>query len=204
MANEPTPLDRFERRTRWLILLGMLGAPACQQRAAPPDACPPCAAASRSDLALQTRIEAQWQSVAPQLPPQPKLDFRCLCFGAGASISVEAKNIYLADDWELGEQTARAVHLASHRHQPPWLEHGDETCAARVDRALDREAEAHALELEVRRALGVTKARYPFEADYFAAPTSQRRQRLRDYFVAHPTGDGVVPGFAASYAQRCH
>ena len=66
-----------------------------------------------------------------------------------------------------------------------------------------READAHALELDTRRALRVTTARYPFESEYFATPPARRRDWLRDYFAAHPQGDGVVPGFVDQYRARC-
>jgi hypothetical protein len=183
------------------IALALLGTLACRHSAQ--EACPPCTDAFRADGAVQAQIEAQWQGVARQLPAAPTLDFRCMCFGAGASTSVEGQNIYLSADWERREQTARAAHLASHRRQPPWTDHDDATCPVRVERALERETDGHALELETRHALGVFGTRYPFESDYFATPLAQRHQWLHDYFVAHPTGDGVVPGFAASYQARC-
>lgn len=184
-------------------LLLALAALACRHTARSQPACPPCDGAFRENPAQQAQIEAHWRGVAGQLGPQPKLDFRCLCFGAGASTSVEGQNIYLSSDWDLREQTARAAHLALHRSQPPWTEHSDAPCTARVDRALDREADAHVLELETKRALGVLSPRYPFESDYFATPPAQRHALLREYFVAHPTGDGTVPGFLASYQARC-
>ena len=183
------------------IAAAVLGMLAC--RHSDQETCPPCSDAFRTDAAMQEQIEAQWQGVARRLPAAPKLDFRCMCFGTGASTSVEGQNIYLSADGDLREQTARAAHLASHRRQPPWTDRDDATCAVRVEHALEREADAHALELETRRALGVVGTRYPFESDYFATPPAQRHQWLLAYFVAHPTGDGVVPGFAASYRARC-
>jgi hypothetical protein len=188
------------RRVPKLIALALLGTLACRHRA--PEPCPPCPDAFRTDAAAQAQIEAQWRGVARQLSA-PQLDLRCSCFGTGASTSIDGQNICLPSDWERREQTARAAHLASHRRQPPWTDHDAATCAVRVERALQRETDAHALELEARRALGVVRTRYPFESDYFATPPAQRHQWLHDYFVAHPTGDGVVPGFAASYQARC-
>jgi hypothetical protein len=141
--------------------------------------------------------------VAHEVGPQPALDLQCLCFGAGTSTSVEGQTINLPSDWDLREQTARAAHLALHRRQPPWPPRSDAPCEARIENALLREGEAHALELETRHALGLATVRYPFEADYFSAPPAQRGARLHDYFRAHPDGDGVVPGFVAQYRARC-
>ncbi len=77
------------------------------------------------------------------------------------------------------------------------------SCEARVALALSREVDAHALELETRRALGVATTRYPFEAQYLATAPDQRRRWLYDYFMAHPDGDGTVPGFLSEYRARC-
>jgi hypothetical protein len=200
-GNEISRLGSMMRTVPRLIAFTLLGALACRHGA--PEPCPPCPDAFRTDATVQAQIEAQWRGVARQLPATAQLDFRCMCFGTGPSTSVEGQNICLPADWEKREQTARAAHLASHRHQPPWTDHDDATCAVRVERALERETDAHALELETRRALGVVSTRYPFESDYFATPPAQRHRWLHDYLVAHPTGDGAVPGFAASYQARC-
>jgi hypothetical protein len=165
--------------------------------------CAPCSAAFRSNAPLQAQIEAQWRTVAKKVTQPPGLDLRCLCFGTGPSTSIEGQTINLPADWDVREQTARAAHLALHRQQPPWPLESDATCAARVERALAAEIDAHALELETRSALGVATTRYPFEADYLAAPPAQRRRWLHDYLVAHPNGDGVIPGFVSQYRARC-
>lgn len=116
---------------------------------------------------------------------------------------MEGQNIYLPLDWDLREQTARAAHLAVHRSQPPWNDDVAASCDARVERALAREVDAHALELETRHALGVVNTRYPFESQYFATPLDRRRAWLGTYFLAHPDGDGAVPGFLSQYRARC-
>jgi hypothetical protein len=165
--------------------------------------CPPCGDGARRDAARQSQLGAQWRSVAHEIGGPPALDFQCLCFGPGTSTSVEAGSINVPSDWALPEQTARAVHLALHRQQPPWPPESGTHCDARVERALTSEVDAHALELDTRRALGVAGTRYLFESDYFAAAPAQRRAGLRDYFLAHPRGDGVIPGFVSQYRARC-
>lgn len=185
-----------------LCFLALSCALGCRQSARA-DTCPPCRSAFRSNAALQAQIEAQWLDVAQDLSPKTALDLRCLCFGTGPSASVEGQTIDLPSDWEPREQTARAAHLAQHRQHPPWSPNSDAACEARVESAITLEADAHALELETRRALGVATTRYPFESGYFVTPPAQRRAWLHDYFVAHPEGDGVVPGFASQYRARC-
>lgn len=194
----------------WLVsfvgsFVASLGA--CNRSNEP--ACAPCragfasdAAASREMALLWQRFEAEHQG-ADVVCGLPALDLGCACFGSGPSAQWEGENLYLPSAWSRQEQTARAAHLALHRARPVWTAKPALDCDASVALAVDAEAEAHALELEVRRALRVDPLRYPFEAEYFEHAPEQRRSWLRGYFVAHPDGDGVVPGFAALYRQRC-
>ena len=168
-----------------------------------PEACAPCPGGFAPNTSRQQQIQALWRTAAQRWSEPPALDLGCLCFGREPSTSVEGQTINLPFDWELREQAARAAHLALHRRQPPWDDADPTPCPARVERALSAEADAHALELETRRALEVVTTRYAFEADYFALPKADRRRWLRDYFLAHPHGDGVIPGFASQYRARC-
>lgn len=151
---------------------------------------------------LWQRFQAEHQG-ADFVPGPPALDLGCACFGSGPSAQWEGQNLYLPSGWSRQEQTARAVHLALHRARPVWSANPALDCDARVARAVDAETEAHALELELRRALRVDVRRFPFEVEYFTHAPNERRTWLRGYLMAHPDGDGVVPGFVALYAQRC-
>jgi hypothetical protein len=164
--------------------------------------CPPCVGSSAPDPELEARIEAQYENVAEALEA-PELDMSCMCFGETESVSVEGGNLQLAADWPLAEKTARAAHLAYHRLDPPWREGDRADCADRVRRALLAEARAHALELQLRAALGVYQRRYLFEQDLLGQPEEERVSWLVDYFERHPEGDGIVPGFVVQYSARC-
>ena len=165
--------------------------------------CLPCSNGAHADPKAHAELEALWQSVAHDVWKESALELTCVCFGAGPSASVEGRSIELTASWERREQAARAAHLALHRKRPPWDARSQDTCEARVGRALALEAEAHELELAARQSLGVTTQRYPFEPEYWAAPAPQRRAWLLAYFRSHPEGDGVVPGFASQYRARC-
>lgn len=181
-----------------LVLVCSLG---CQKAGGEASSCPPCSAGFRADLAREAEIEATWHSVAADVAPSAPLSFRCSCFGRGTSTSIEGQSLQLPDTWSVREQTARAAHLAAHRVLPPWSASG--SCDERVKRALEREADAHALELDTRRALGVAMQRYPFESQYFAAPAGERRPVLLQYFMTHPEDGAEVPGFITRYRARC-
>jgi hypothetical protein len=97
-------------------------------------------------------------------------------------------------DMRMGTETARLE----------YLEHcGRLGCDARVERALEHEADAYALELDVREALLIRTPRYPFESQYFATPVPARRDWLRAHFRAHPERDGVVNSLVLEYRARC-
>jgi hypothetical protein len=182
-----------------LACLGLLGC----RRSHVVAECLPCSRDSQADPKAQAELTALWQSVARDVWKEGALELTCVCFGASPSVSVEGRNIELAASWERREQTARAAHLALHRKRPPWEARSHDACETRVARALELEAEAHELELAARQSLGVTRQRYPFEPEYWAAPAPQRRAWLLSYFRSHPEGDGVVPGFASQYRARC-
>jgi hypothetical protein len=145
-----------------------------------------------------------WKRLPPALREVvSEIDLECLCFGAGPSIVVDGENAYLPSDWAPEEQAARGAHLGLHRKRPPWNAAPGLGCDARVERALELEAEAHALELDVREALLVRTPRYPFESQYFATPVPARRAWLRAHFRAHPERDGVVTRLVLEYRARC-
>ncbi len=78
-------------------------------------------------------------------------------------------------------------------------------CDAQVDEALALEARALALELRLRRALGVTSRRLPyaFEDGFWSAPAAGRERLVLDYLRAHPDGAPGLDGLASGYARRC-
>jgi len=100
------------------------------------------------------------------------------------------------------EAAARVGHLLEHaaKEMPTT---GD--CDAQVSAMLGREARALALELRLRRELGVRAPRIPyaFEDAFWAAPPQQREGLLLEYLRAHPDGAPGLDALASSYARRC-
>jgi len=77
-------------------------------------------------------------------------------------------------------------------------------CDALVARALDREAEAYALEATLRAAFEAPPTRYEFEPAVRAA--SDRTERVaivRRYLAEHPDGAPGIDPLGAAYRQRC-
>ncbi|MBW2526754.1 MAG: hypothetical protein JRI23_21405, partial [Deltaproteobacteria bacterium] len=103
---------------------------------------------------------------------------------------------------------ARLGHLLLHREQghaaePAASRAGD--CEAVVRQTLRDEAEAHGLELELRRALDAPTGphAFPFAQAYWSAPPHRRIDLLQSYFESHPDGAPAIPGFAQEARRRC-
>ena len=78
-------------------------------------------------------------------------------------------------------------------------------CDAEVARALAAEARALALELRLRRALGVRapRLRYELEGDFWEAEPGAREGLILGYLAAHPGGGPGIDAIAEGYARRC-
>ena len=78
-------------------------------------------------------------------------------------------------------------------------------CDRFVAETLQAEAEAHALELELRRQLGAppNDRVLPFADAYWQAPAARRVAVIRDHLEAHPAGSPGLPGFARLARSRC-
>lgn len=129
-----------------------------------------------------------------------------LCFGAvDVPVVTEDRALLLDARTDDAECAARVGHLVAHvvegMPMPARIE-ADADCPALVDRALVAEAEAYAVELRLRRALGLTEPRYEFEADFHASP-QQGEATILAYLRAHPEGGPGLDGLGAAYAQRC-
>lgn len=126
-----------------------------------------------------------------------------MCFAPeGPNAITDDRTIVLDRALGEAEAAARVAHLLVHvRDGSPYPERArpGADCDATVARALDREARAHAVELEVRRALGVRGGRpvLDFEEAYWAAAQRDREGLVRRALEA----DGE--GLALGYRQRC-
>lgn len=130
-----------------------------------------------------------------------------VCFGRGPSV-LEERERHVVLDGALGpgEGAARLGHLLVHvRDGSPYVPGPD--CDVVVARALDAEARAHALELELRRALSVPAASAlsfgELEPAFWAAPEAERVALVRAYLEAHPDGAPGIDGLASGYRARC-
>jgi len=131
------------------------------------------------------------------------------CFGEVPVPAITTGGVFLLDSrLAEPESASRFAHLLHHAVEGmPGADIGDRSrpCSAIVDDALRSEAEAHALELQLRRELGVTgpSRTYPFEEAFWAAPAERRVPLLMEFFRAHPAGAEGVPGFVEAYGSRC-
>jgi hypothetical protein len=138
----------------------------------------------------------------------PNLAATRVCFGPAAVSASTSDGVVLLDA-ALGdaEAAARLGHLLLHvkRGSPLVLPEDRAGCDAAVDRALAAEADALALELRLRRALGVAapKMSYAFEEPFWKAEPEARTPLVLAYLRAHPQGAPGLDALAAGYARRC-
>jgi hypothetical protein len=103
------------------------------------------------------------------------------------------------------EAAARLAHLAHHARHGRGLVAGQApvgACAEAVDEALEEEAAAHVLEMEVQRVLGV-RSTFANADEVLALPPEARSAAVLAYLRAHPEGgDGYAP-LGRDYAERC-
>ncbi|AKT41578.1 ImmA/IrrE family metallo-endopeptidase [Chondromyces crocatus] len=128
-----------------------------------------------------------------------------LCFGQVPVSAIDDTGTLLLDDrLPDAEAAARLGHLLLHRVEgSPAPRAGEPDCDAAVHRALTAEARAFALELRLRRALGVTSTRYAFEADVWRVTPEAHQQTILTWLVAHPGGGEGVDALGEGYRRRC-
>jgi hypothetical protein len=202
--------DRSTAQLLGLAAAGLLAVIACDRGARPhPPERDGCAeghvdeARTRRVLALLSTARA-----GRSLLERARRPLR-VCHGHGIAPTITTEGALALDSAEQdAESAARLGHLLQHAvHGAPLSKSFDpaRSCSALVREAIDAEASAHALELELRRALGVMHPRrvLPFEPAYWAAPAGQRLDVLRSYFWRHPGGGAGLPGFVDAYSRRC-
>lgn len=101
------------------------------------------------------------------------------------------------------ESAARVAHLFVHAREESALRRAPRRdCARWVSEALDEEADAHAIEMELLHAAGA-RATWPFAEEAMRAEGSARRAVIRAWIADHPDGGGGIPPLARAYAARC-
>ena len=187
------------------VVLLLLAGALCLPRPYPL-ACPP---GTHADPDRQARLVARLQDALPRLAtPEAQAvsqspELGAWCFGQESELR-EQGPLLLDQDLGDDEATARAAHLLLHLLVAPWPP-SQAPCAERVKAAVNAEARALSLELELRQALGVTtpKVAYAFAAEHQQTPPAQRTALLERLLHAFPDGAPGVPGLAGAYAQRC-
>ncbi len=171
-----------------------------------PQACP---RGTQADPARQARLIERLGGALPRLATpdaqavSQATDLGLWCFGQESQLREDGPLILdqsLGDD----EAAARAAHLLMHLLIPPWPP-SQAPCEERVNAAVNAEAHALSLELELRGALGVTtpKVAYAFATEHQQTPPAQRTALLARILRAFPDGAPGVPGLAGAYTQRC-
>lgn len=132
-----------------------------------------------------------------------------ICFSPGPGTLRVGGIFALPDDTSDDEAAARLVHLLHHvRHGRGLvtLAAPDRTdCDARVREALEDEAAAHVLEMQVRASLGVEQPVRPFAnaAEVLAARREERVGIVLAFLTAHPDGGGGYEALGRDYRERC-
>jgi hypothetical protein len=160
----------------------------------------PCPAGLKLDSARAERVLTLLTSVEAGrgVHDRARAPFR-LCFGPRDETAVTADGAVLLDTRvPEAESAARLGHLLLHfvdgvRPEPlPTPDPDVRSCESAVEESVAAEARAHALELELRKALGVTHpARtFPFENEFWTTPPTGRDALLRARFLGQMCSRG--------------
>jgi hypothetical protein len=167
----------------------------------------PCPARHARDdaraLAVFTRLRAsdEGRGLLAATPAPP------VCFGEPALNAVTTDGVLLLDARDGADEAAARVghllaHLAAGLGEP---RPGDAGCEAAVSASLRSEARALAIELRLRRDLGVTRPRVAlsFEGAFWGAAPADREGLILDELRAHPDGAPGMDALASGYLRRC-
>ena len=169
---------------------------------------PPCPAGFIDRVGETSRILARLRSTArgASLLRALRVQVR-FCFGEIDVAGVDERGVLQLDRRaDIAEQSARAGHLLHHLVDGmpfPSEIAADADCDAIVDAAMHEEAEAHAVEVHLRAALGLPPSRYEFERIYHQTPAAERVLLVYRYLLAHPDGAPHMDPLLTSYRRRC-
>lgn len=186
----------------WIALIACDDSDVASESALPTSACD---AGYRQDAVREERLRTLLDSATETVSlARARATF---CFGV-RDISVVTTDAVLVLDERPSdpEVAARAAHLLLHVVEGyPMTDEPGGRCDERVEIALDREAQALALELRTRRALGVTtpRTRFDFEKTYFELDEPAATRSIDRYLHEHPEGGPGVEALAIAYRERC-
>jgi hypothetical protein len=134
----------------------------------------------------------------------PEISEASLCFGELWPSRVITNGPYLLDESASDAAlAARLGHLAEHQRLANLFDTPNKKdCEHWVGEVLAAEAGAYAIELRLRRGLGVTEDAYAFEEEFWRAGEEGEAVILR-YLQEHPSGGGGVDALGAGYLERC-
>jgi hypothetical protein len=201
----PLPLRAIARAL--LVFLGACSPIACRSAPARPS-CPESFVAdeARGEALLETLASVPEGARLREEVRRKKASFT-VCFGRiDVSALTTAGAALLDETLPPKEAAARLGHLLVHAVRgSPLAAPGDGGCDEATTRALAAEADALSIELDLRRALGVTRPyiRYEFEGDFWRTAEDERAALVLAYLRAHPKGAPGIDALAAGYERRC-
>lgn len=139
-------------------------------------------------------------NIANRLASKP-----AICFGEIDHSVVTTDGIVMLDKrLDDHENAARLGHLSLHIIEGNPLDAADAgDCEARVEKALQVEAGALALELRLRREFGVNRKTYEFEEKFWKIEAEKREAFILDYLQKHPEGAPGIDALGIGYAEQC-
>ena len=189
-----------------IVLGGFVFAWLAVHRPPDPMACPGGLRADPARAAAIVGLLRRTDQGAPLLRREPQ-PLR-LCFTDEGAGVVRSDGVFvLAATGDQRAAAARLGHLLHHQiFGEPLREPLDpaRSCGELVAAAMQAEAEAHALELHLRRALGVTRPLHDAELETaFWAAAPPDRVGVMHRFLTGADGRPARPALQSAYARRC-
>lgn len=203
----PTNLEAKTRKCCIGLILVALSSSACRSPEDAPSTCPHGFEQNDAAASRITSTLAQTPEGKALLEETRTRDGLRFCFGRRDVSAVTTEGVLLFDNTLANNEAAsRLAHLLHHVADglSPTPKEG-ETCEKTVERLLQREADALALEITLRRTLAVhaPKISYEFETTFWQTPAEGRAPLLFAYLKDHPDGAPGIDALASGYERRC-
>ncbi|MCB9597970.1 MAG: hypothetical protein H6719_34960 [Sandaracinaceae bacterium] len=193
-----------------VILVGLALASVLKGASDPVDTtpAPPCPFGFVDNVGDAERIREQLRAVpeGAELLGALRREVR-FCFGTiDVPVVTEGRLLVLDARASVPEQAARVGHLLHHVTEGmPFPDDvpADADCDAILETAIEREAEAYALEVRLRQAVDLDPDRYEFEPAARRASGRAQVALVERYLREHPSGAPNMDPLIAGYRQRC-